>query len=81
MELINLGSSIVPAAGSYSREQSSPLYTLVTASGAVEVSSSATSRAAIVESELAAGRAVRVSWLLIKQQGLVSYRQGSKGLL
>ena len=50
----------MPAAGSYSREQSSPLYTLVTAGGAVEVGSSAVGRAVMVESGLAAGRVARV---------------------
>ena len=46
---------MVPAAGLYSREQSSPLYIVNTASKAVEVDYSATSRAAMVESGSAAG--------------------------
>ena len=39
----------MPAAGSYSREQSSPLYTVDTAGKAVEVGYSAVGRAAIVD--------------------------------
>ena len=60
----------MPAAGSYSREQSSPLYTLVTAGRAVEVSSNAAGRAVMVESGLAVGRAARVCSF--------SYKQSSK---
>ena len=33
------------------------------------------------KSQLAAGRTAKVSQLLIKQQRLINYRQGSKGLL
>jgi hypothetical protein len=50
----------VLAIGSYSKGQSSPLYTVVTIGRVVEVSYSAIGRAAIVKSGLAAGRAVRV---------------------
>ena len=39
----------MPAAGSYSREQSSPLYTVDTAGKAVKVSYSTAGRAAIVD--------------------------------
>ena len=42
------GSSTVPATGSYFREQSSTLYTIITAGGAVEVSYNATGRVARV---------------------------------
>ena len=52
-----MGSSMVLAAGLYFREQSSPLYILVTAGRVVEVGSSAAGRAVMVESGLAAGRA------------------------
>ena len=48
------------AVGSYSREQSSPLYTVNTTGKAVEVSCSAVGRVAMVELGLAAGRAARV---------------------
>ena len=58
--LVGLGSSIVLAAGSYFREQSSPLYTVNTAGKAVEVGCSAAGRAAMVESGSAAGRAAMV---------------------
>jgi len=51
----------VPAVGLYSKGQSSPLYTVVTASKAVIVSSSAVGKAAIVKLGLAAGRAARVN--------------------
>jgi len=51
---------MVPAAGSYSREQSSPLYTVDTAGKTVEVGYSAIGRAVIVKSGSAAGRAARV---------------------
>jgi hypothetical protein len=54
--LISLGSSTVLAARSYSREQSSPLYTVNTTSKAVEVGCSAAGRAAIVKSGSAAAR-------------------------
>ena len=43
--------------------QRSTLYTVITASRAVEVDSSAIGRAAIVESGSATGGAVGVSWL------------------
>jgi len=46
--LVYSGSSMVPAAGSYSKGQSSPLYTVVTTGRAVEVSCSAAGRAARV---------------------------------
>ena len=55
----------MPAAGSYSREQSSPLYTVNTAGKAVEVGYSAAGRAATVESGSAAGGAVGVSYSAI----------------
>ena len=51
---------MVPVAGLYSREQSSPLYTVDTAGKAVEVSYSAAGRAATVESGSAAGGAAIV---------------------
>ncbi len=47
---------MVLVAGSYFREQSSPLYTVNTAGKAVEVGCSAAGRVAMVESGLAAGR-------------------------
>ena len=50
----------MPAAGSYSREQSSPLYTVNTTGKAVEVGYSAAGRAATVESGSAAGGAAIV---------------------
>ena len=55
------GSSIVLALRLYFREQRSTLYTVITAGEAVEVSSSAAGRAAMVELGLAAGRAARVN--------------------
>jgi len=61
----------VLAIGLYSKGQSSPLYTVVTIGRAVEVSCSATGRAAIVKLGLAIGRAARVCSF--------SYRQNSKG--
>ena len=51
----------MPAAGSYSREQSSPLYTVDTAGKAVEVGYSAVGRAATVKLGSAVGRAVIVN--------------------
>jgi hypothetical protein len=54
--LVSLGSSTVLAARSYSREQSSPLYTVNTIGKVVEVSCSAIGRAAMVELGLAAAR-------------------------
>ena len=61
----------------------------ITAGGAVGVNCGAaggSSRSQLAaggssKSQLAAGRAARVNQLLIKQQGLVNCRQGSKGLL
>ena len=52
--------SMVLASGLYFRERSSTLYTVITASEAVEVSNSAVGKAVIVKLGLAAGRAVRV---------------------
>ena len=49
------------ALGLYFRERSSTLYTVITAGKAVEVSSSAVGRAAIVKSGFAVRRAARVS--------------------
>ena len=49
------------AVGLYSKGQSSPLYTVVTAGEAVIVSSSAIGRAAMVKLGLAIGRVVRVN--------------------
>jgi hypothetical protein len=60
----------VPAVGSYSREQSSPLYIVNTISKVVEVGCSAIGRAVIVKLGLAAGRAARVYSF--------SYRRSSK---
>ena len=57
------GSSIVLASGLYFREQSSTLYTVITVSEAVEVSSSAAGKAVIIKLGLAAGRAARVNQL------------------
>jgi len=68
--IYRLGGSTMPAMGSYSREQGSPLYTVVTVGRAVEVSCSAVGRAAMVESGSAAGRAARVC--------LFSYRRSSR---
>jgi len=62
---------MVLAAGPYSREQSSPLYTVNTIGKAVEVGYSATGRAAMVKSGSATGRAARVY--------LFSYRRSSRG--
>ena len=56
------GSSTVPATGSYFREQSSTLYTIVTAGGAVEVSYSATGKVARV-CLFSYGKAAGISWL------------------
>ena len=53
-------SSIVLALGLYFRERSSTLYTVITASEAVEVSSSTVGKAVIVKLGLAASKAVRV---------------------
>ena len=49
--------SIVLASGLYFRERSSTLYTVITASEAVEVSNSAVGKAVMVKLGLAAGRA------------------------
>ena len=59
----------MPAAGSYSREQSSPLYIVDTAGKAVEVGYSAVGRAVTVESGSATGGAAIVDQ---PQQGVVS---------
>jgi len=70
----------VLAARLYSREQNSTLYTVDTASRAVEVSSTA-GRAAIVKPELAIGRAARVCSFSCRQssRGRVWYcRQSSR---
>ena len=50
----------MPAARSHSKGQSSPLYIVVTASRAVEVSYSAIGKAAMVKLGLTIGRAARV---------------------
>jgi hypothetical protein len=50
----------VLTAGSYSREQSSPLYIVDTIGKVVEVGCSAAGRAAMVKLGLAIGRAARV---------------------
>ena len=55
----------------YFREQRSTLYTVITAGEAVEVSSSAAGRAAMVELGLAAGRAARVDQLQQSSKVLV----------
>ena len=49
--LVGLGSSTVPAAGLYFREQSSPLYMVDTAGKAVEVGYSAAGRAVMVNQD------------------------------
>jgi hypothetical protein len=49
--LVGLGSSIILAARLYSREQSSPLYTVNTAGKAVEVSYSTAGRVAMVNED------------------------------
>ena len=78
---------MVLAAGSYSREQSSPLYTVNTAGKVVEVGCSAAGRAVMVKLGSAAGRAVRVCsfscrWssksqlAVAKQQGVSSAVRG-----
>ena len=54
---------MVLAAGSYFREQSSPLYTVDTTGKAVEVSYSAADRAAMVESGSTAGGVAIVNQL------------------
>ena len=54
-------SSIVLVSRLYFRERSSTLYTVITASEAVEVNSSAIGKAVIVKLGLAVGRAVRVN--------------------
>ena len=61
-----LSSSIVLASGLYFREQSSTLYTVITAGKAVKVSSNTTGRVAMVKLGLAASRATQVNQL---QQG------------
>ena len=53
--------SMVLASGLYFRERSSILYTVITASEAVEVSSSTAGKAVIVKLGLAVGRAARVN--------------------
>ena len=65
------GSSTVLASELYFRERSSTLYTVITASEAVEVSNSAAGKAAIVELGLAAGRAARVNQLQQSSKVLV----------
>jgi hypothetical protein len=57
VELIDLGSSTLLVVGSYSREQSSTLYMVVTAGEAVEVGCNAVGRVVRVG---AADKAVRV---------------------
>jgi hypothetical protein len=69
------GSSMVLASGLYFRERSSTLYTVITAGEAVEVSSSAAGRAAMVELGLAAGRAARVDQLQQSSKVLVQLRE------
>ena len=69
------GSSTVLASGLYFRERSSTLYTVITASEAVEVSDSAAGRAVIVELGLAAGRAARVDQLQQSSKVLVQLRE------
>ena len=56
-------SSTVLASGLYFRKRSFTLYIVITASEAVEVSSSSAGKAVIVELGLAAGRAARVNQL------------------
>ena len=51
----------MPAAGLYSREQSSPLYTVDTAGKAVEVGYSAAGKAVMVELGSATGKAAIVN--------------------
>ena len=51
------GSSMVLVLGLYFREQRSTLYTVITASVAVEVGSSAAGRAVMVKLRLAVGKA------------------------
>ena len=58
------------ASGLYFRERSSTLYTVITASKAVEVSNSAAGKAAIVELGSAAGRAASCRLAVVRQQGV-----------
>ena len=56
-------SSTIPVTGLYFREQSSTLYTVITASEAVEVSNNTAGKAVIVKLELTTGKAARVNQL------------------
>ena len=55
------GSSMVLALGLYFREQSSTLYTVITAGKVVKVSSHTIGKAVIVKLGLAVGRTVKVN--------------------
>ena len=57
------GNSIVLISGSYFREQSSTLYTVITVGEAVKVSSYTVGKAVIVKLGLAVGRAVKINQL------------------
>ena len=61
-DLVSLSSSIVLVTGLYFREQSSTLYTIVTAGGAVEGSYSTTGKVARVYL-FSYSKAANISWL------------------
>ena len=60
------GSSIVLVSGLYFRERSSTLYTVITASEAVEVSNSTAGKVVIVKLGLAVGRVVSYQLAIVK---------------
>ena len=62
--------SIILASGLYFREQSSTLYTVITAGKVVKVSSYTVGRAVMVELGLAAGRAASCQLAIARQQGV-----------
>ena len=63
-------SSIVLASELYFREQSSTLYTVITAGKVVKVSSHAVGKAAMVKLGLAVGRAASCQLAVARQQGV-----------
>ena len=69
-------SSTVLALRLYFREQRSTLYIVITAGEAVEVSSSAVNRAAMVKSRSATGRAASCQLAAARQQGINSAAKG-----